>query len=512
MTHTGHGLRLLIVLCLPGLLWSTDPDTWVPARWQGGPLELELRAQSKTLPAAGPARAALENWYDPTTLRLLDGSPINCLLVTWSGGADRELERRQQRLVKSYTAEAHRRGTAVLGLVYPGSDASEASAAAADAALDGLVLEGDLPGEFAAQAAGGLAAAGSRALVFPILRDAPSARGATGPVVAVEGVSPSARNLADMGIRSAPSSEPWIESNIWLVRSFRLRPAWHPVWISYQPETASAAEYAQFVADAAVAGGRWIVAPDDKLRAGLWSRDAGALEAWQRIAALLRFAGQHADWCAWAPYGNLAVVIDPAAPEAGMMDESLKLVTRRQTQYRIIARPQLTGASLAGFQAVLATGLAPLSDGERGILRGFAESGGLVITGPSWGAPAAEQPYVEIPVGKGRLVVYRDPDPESVARDLRDLLSDGVRGVTAFNVPSVIVYASGGGSGRVLVQLLNYSRFAAEAITIRVRGEFDSARLFTPGADPLNLAVQRREGFTDVAIDKLALWGMLLLE
>ncbi len=74
----------------------------------------------------------------------------------------------------------------------------------------------------------------------------------------------------------------------------------------------------------------------------------------------------------------------------------------------------------------------------------FAENGGVVIAGPSWGgAPKGEdQPYAEVPMGKGRVVVYREPDPESVARDLRDLLSQPERGVTAFNVPGVITYSS----------------------------------------------------------------------
>ncbi len=80
------------------------------------------------MPADASVREALENWYDPATLHLLDGSPINCLLVTWSAGADAEIERRQQRLVKSYAAQAHKRGIALVGLVYPGTDASRLAA------------------------------------------------------------------------------------------------------------------------------------------------------------------------------------------------------------------------------------------------------------------------------------------------------------------------------------------------------------------------------------------------
>jgi hypothetical protein len=501
------------LLCSAAIVWGATPDNWIPARWPGGPLELERRAQSKSKPADAPVREALDNWYDPATLNLLDGSPINCLLVTWSGGADAELERRQQRLVKPYVVQAHQRGLAVVGLVYPGPGASKLAAAAVDAALDGLALEGDFPNGFAEQVTRELAAAGSAAVVIPIPRDAPAARAATGPVPAVEGVSPSARNLSDMGIRGGPSSEPWIESNIWLVRSFRQRAAWRPVWIGHQPEGGSPSDYARSVADAAVAGGRWIVAPDENLRVRLRRREAAALDTWQRINSLLRFAEEHAEWRGFAPYGNLAIVVDPAAADPDMAEEYLKLVARRQTPYRLLARGQLSAASLTGFRAVLATQLAPSAETERKILTDFARQGGLVVAGPSWGTAPRDQPYAEVPLGKGRVVVYRDPDPESVARDLRDLLSPEQMGVTAFNVPSVITYASAGDSGRrVLVQLLNYSNSPAEAITIRVGGAFHSARLYTPDAAAASLAIRREEGHTDVAIPKLPLWGGVLLE
>ena len=184
--------------------------------------------------------------------------------------------------------------------------------------------------------------------------------------------------------------------------------------------------------------------------------------------------------------------------------------------------PRPPGAgSLAGFRGVIATEVTAPSAAERDIVRAFAERGGLVVSGPdpSWGIPSLkepgpeEQPYTEVPVGEGRWAVYKDPDPESVARDLRDLLSPEEMGVKAFNVPSVITYASTNDSGRrLLIQLLNYSKWPAEAITIRVTGTYKTARLFTPDAAPADLAVQAEEGKTEISIAKLPLWGGLLLE
>lgn len=504
MAIPGNSVFLALALCLPSALPGANAgtlDSWIPARWEGGPLELARRAKATTLPADAAVREAIANWYDTATLSLLDGSPVNCLLVTWSAGAAAELELRQQRLVKAYTFEAHKRGLAVLGLIYPGADLSSTAAEAAGAGLDGLVLDGEFEAEPAFP------------VVIPIWRDAASGRTLKRPIVAIQGVSPSVRNLADMGIRSGPSSEPWIESNVWLVRSFRLGPAWRPIWISHQPGAGSPGDYARCVADAAVAGGRWIVALDDGLRAGLRRHDSAAVATWQHIGAFLGFAEDHSDWRNFLPYGNLGIILDTAGADPETSDEYLKLVARRQTPYRLILRSQLSAASLAGFRAVLAAELAPPTEAERRVLQSFAEQGGLVVAGRSWGDPPKDEPYSEVPVGKGRVVVYQDPDPESVARDMRNLLSQEDMGVVVFNVPSVIAYASAGDSGRrLLVQLLNYSNSPAEAITIRVKGNFKTARLYMPEAASSDLVLKSEEGRVDVSIPKLALWGGVLLE
>jgi len=393
-----------LLLVLAPVLLSGAPEAWVPARWTGGPLELERRARAGTLPLDAAVRDMIGGWYERATLDLVEGSPVNCLLVTWSAGAGEALESRHQQLVKSYAAEAHRRGIAVLGLIYPGADPSKFISAAADARLDGLVLEGEFPSGFAGVVTRAMLAASRSAIVIPIAKSPAKLRAAPAPVIAVEGVPPSARNLADMGIRAAPSSEPWIQSNIWLVRSLRLSGAWRPVWISYQPGPGTAADYARSVADAAVAGGRWIVTLDDDLRVKLRSADAGALATWKRIGACLRFAEEHAEWRRFAPYGRLGIVVDAAA-DPGMTDEYLTLIARRQVPYRLIARSQLDEASLLGFHALLATELARPTPREQKLLAAFAEDGGLVVAGPAWGGVPPGKSCIERPVGKGRVVV-----------------------------------------------------------------------------------------------------------
>ena len=498
--------------------WTGGPAAWVPARWEGGPLEVARRAGDPALAKDPSLREAIAGWYDPATLALLQNSPVNCLLVTFSAGAARDIETRQHELIQEYARRAKARGLAVLGIVYPGAEPSAVAAAAREARLDGVVLDGEFPSEgYAGQLERALLSAGAGATVIPIAATASSVRTKPAPLLAVQGVRPSARNLADMGIRAGASAEPWIESNIWLVRSFRLnRAGERMIWINQAPKPSLVGDYIRCVADAAVAGGRWIVALDDGLRAGLFRKEPGALATWRSIGTYLEFAENHSEWRSFVPYGQVALVLDTASETPDISEEYLNLVARRHVPYRLVLRSELSPASLAGFQAVLAMDLDPPTPAERKTLRDFADQGGLVVTGPSWGDPPKDEPYAELPVGKGRVVVYKDdpPDPAAVARDMLDLLAPEVMGLSVFNVASAISYVSTADSGRrVLIQLLNYASVPANRVTIRFNGAFKTARLFTPESAPVDLAVRRTaNGRTEVVAPKLIAWGAVLLE
>jgi hypothetical protein len=499
---------LLFVSCPIGASGTPAPDAWVPIRWTGGPLEIAWRTQAKTLPADVAVRDALIRWYEPSTLALLDNSFPNCLLVTWGAPADAAIQTEQQRLVQRYAEAAHKRGLVVLGIVYAAGNASAIAADASRAALDGLVLEGQFAREFSAA----LRKAAGSMLVIEIAKEPTPSRWNSAPIVAVEGVAPSAHNLSEMGIRGAPSSEPWIESNIWLVHSLTITAPPRPLWISSQLEHPSAVDYARAVADAAAAGGRWIVSLDDPLRAKLRIRDPSALEAWRRLSSYLKFAESRSRSRGVAPYGNVGIVLDPEASNQDVTDEYLKLAARRQVPYRVIARSEMNAAALANFRALVATAVNPPSATERKLLQEFAENGGLVIAGPAWGgAPKAER-FSEVQTGKGRVAVYRDPDPETVARDLKELLSDDELGVVPFNVPSVITFARGGAEESLVVELVNYFDHPAEAITLRVAGKFRSARMETPESPALDLPLREAEGRTEVTIPKLLLWSAVSIQ
>jgi hypothetical protein len=122
-----------------------------------------------------------------------------------------------------------------------------------------------------------------------------------------------------------------------------------------------------------------------------------------------------------------------------------------------------------------------------------------------------------VPAGKGRFVIYKEdpPDPETVARDMLDLLDSEEMGLAVFNVPSVLLYVSADDSGkRVLVQLLNYATTPFKSkITIRLKGTFRRARLQTPEDVPADLIVRSMQNdWTEFSVPKLAVWGAVILD
>lgn len=479
------GCLALLTLLPAGL--AAGPEQWIPARWQGGPLEIERRKALKSEFAA-----VLRDWYRPDTLSLLKDTPINCLLATWATGADAAIEREQQRLVGDYAKRARAMGIAVLGVVYGGADVMKAGESAREAGLGGLVLEGDFP-------------AGPGAKSLPVFR-------------LVEGVAPRVRAVSETGAATAtPTAEPWIDSNMWLVRSLRSRSA-EPVWLGFSLDRTPVDDCLRSIADAAAAGGSWVVSPDDETMAGLARNDAKALAAWRRVADWLSFFEQHAEWRAFRATGPLAIVHDARSKHADMYDEYLNLVARRRIPYRIVERSALSAAAIEGLKAILAIELAPPTPEERRLLEAFMQQGGTVVAGPSWGPPGPldqNRSFRTKPSGKGRLVTYNEdiPDPETLAQDMTGVIGRAELGVRLFNTPSVVPYVSSDASGkRLLVQLVNYASAPAEAVTVRVTGGYRTARLYSPDGASSNPEVETGGGRMQVGIRSIAVYAALLLE
>ncbi len=331
-----------------------------------------------------------------------------------------------------------------------------------------------------------------------------------------EGAAPRVRPLSASDTATAtPTSEPWIDSNLWLVRSLTASKR-EPVWLRFPVESGSGDDYARAIADTAAAGGRWAVQLDDAFQADLRSGRPEALAKWGRIVNYLRFFEDHRDWRGFVPSGPLGVVHDPAGKYVDVSNEYLNLIARRRIPYRVIDRAALGADVLEGLKAVLAIDASPPSTGERALLESFAEAGGLVVTGPGWGkAPAGGEGYQIENSGKGRVVIYREdpPDPETVSRDMLTLLGRANTGIRLFNGPSVLCHVTTGEAGaRLLVQLINYATLPAEAVSLRVDGEYKTARVLSPDAPTAELAVELAGGRTQVSVSAFSVYAAVVFE
>jgi hypothetical protein len=462
----GAGLAAALLLA-PGWASGEDLGACVPVRWPGGPLEVARRAAAKPLPAA--LASALERWYQPWSLDLLTGTPVNCLLVTWSPGGT-TAEQEQRRILRDYTAEAHRRGISIIALLASPEEADRSAKLAANDGLDGTTHLAPSPA-----------------------------------------ISPGVRVFSKNGaVQATPTSEPWIDSNLWLVRLLRTQNK-APVWLDYTLDGPSEAGYLRASADAAAANGHWVVTPDDALLIGLAAGAPQATSCWRRVTAALQFFEDHADWRRFLPTGPLGIV----QPDNSSAPENLNLITRRRIPYRLLDRAALSEPGLRNLQAVLTVGI-PLTKEEKTALRQFAELGGLAIVGPSWGDPVPNgKSFLEKPCGKGRIVIYREdePDSESLSKDVLYLMGKDNLGLRLFHAPSVLPQVSASADGRqLLITIVNYATEPAEAIVLRLTGHYRSARFYGLEGPPAALDLEQSERGMQLTLPKVPVYAAVVLE
>jgi hypothetical protein len=81
----------------------------------------------------------LRKWQDPASLALVQGTPINCLVVSW--GADAA----QQQALKPLVEKGKQAGLEFVGLIEGEANMPAAVAAAKAAGLSAVAMEGDAP-------------------------------------------------------------------------------------------------------------------------------------------------------------------------------------------------------------------------------------------------------------------------------------------------------------------------------------------------------------------------------
>src|SRR5690348_12691354 len=112
-------------------------ESAIPVRWTGGPLEIAVRGKAGQLGAE--ARRTLERFHEPASLSMFEGSPIDCLVVSWACGLPEDAA--QQKSIGPLLDAARKRNLATVGWVTANAAADSAIAAAKSSGLDALVIE-----------------------------------------------------------------------------------------------------------------------------------------------------------------------------------------------------------------------------------------------------------------------------------------------------------------------------------------------------------------------------------
>jgi len=458
---------MAFVSAMPLVASIAPPSAWVPARWNGA---------------------------DAKSLDLLSGAPINCLLVTT--------------YTPDFVASAGARGIATLAVLKPGADPADPARNAIRAGLQGIVLEGDFPAGTAARVRDLLADA--HAIVVELPSRARMPLGGTDPIIGTyQGVWPGIQVLDNGAAKAAPSGSPWIDTNTGFIRSVR---AWGPasVWLGYLPPAHSVItgeRYQAAIADAEMAGAHWIVALDDDFSARLARNDAAALKNWRGMAQVLQFFEGHPEWRALRSYGKLAVVQDhdDALLSGGILD----MIAAKHTPMRAIPGQRLTTEALAGATMAVDVDAASLTPEQREMLKNFARAGGTVLTAPpGWKGQSALQPG-QITLDTAELERLND-----IWHDVQTMTGRKNLGARLFNVSSMLSNVLSTDDGKqVVVELVNYSAYPIENVSVQVLGTFKHAHLIAPEGIRKDLEVYvTDEGGTGVDIERVSACATVRLD
>jgi hypothetical protein len=426
---------------------------------------------------AGSAHMAPMRWFSsqPSSLELLDGSPVNTLLLD------------ARAITPEFVREAARRRVRVLAVV--GSRDTVAPAAAAIAVgADGLAVENE---SGLAPVAQSRKAAGGR--LFIELRDRAgiACSPANDPILATaQGIWPGIR-FDESGVSAGPTAAPWIQTNSGFVKLVRSGSG-SEIWMANRvrgrgsQDAPRPGEYLRAIADAALSGGHWVVDLDGEFQRDLLQRDPRRLREWRTLGELLRFFAEHAEWLHYRPASTLAVAIDCrlGALSGGVLD----MFTSQHIPVLPVTPPGAAGLGARELAAVV--NLTPSRLTVRtGVYRLDAPEGWTFPPGP----PGA---------------VTLSPGQEKALGFAFEWIRDGSLrsnfGARVFNAPGALSSLSASPDGKTLVlTLVNYTDYPMEDVTVDFAGRFRRVRAWQPGQPARDLAREPLGERTRITLDRM---------
>src|ERR1019366_4432244 len=271
----------------------------------------------------------LDAWAQPAALDILNGTPVNCLIVEWAAGAPEDSA--QQQALKPLIEAGQAKGLSFVGKVTAKNIAAAASSGHAAGLAAVLVTED-----------------AGKPLALPAILQAPRDKvkwdSATPIFNVTDNEWPGVKMDSMKGDTAVagPTGVPWVNSNAWFsLLSAELAPG-KTLWLDFDPPEESSvahpANYPLAVADSEVYGSPWVISLDDKLREGLLKGDPPAKAIWSKTCETLRFFLAHPQWRGYKSQGILTVISDFSGDNGFVSGETLNLLNRRHVQFKVMER------------------------------------------------------------------------------------------------------------------------------------------------------------------------------
>ena len=478
-------------------------------------------------------------WQDPSLLALVQGTPINCLVINWASGAAADAG--QQQAMKPLIEAGKKAGLDFVGLVEGSADKAAAMASAKAAGLSAVAMDAPPAGNVG----------------IPVIAWGKSGdalwQSSSAVVAIADGFWPSVPQ--EKTPTGGPTNLPWVDSNgALLAMAKALAPA-KTFWVVSEPpapapptagrggpegargggrggpvSNTAPDNYALAVADSATYGGRWVITLDPQTAAGLASKAAPAMEVWKKITDTVAYFEQDKVTKTYERAGRLAVMSNFTGADRFLGEESLNLLPRLREPYRVIARSQALNASFAGLEGIFYVDQDAPEAKLRQKLMAFVNGGGTLFVRAKWpnpeGTPApisTAEAYLLFnvrTVGKGHLAVAKTDDLDAyfTCADIQNILSHKGDPLRLYNGASMnysFQVAAQGKQGAIHV--LNYTRRpSGDQVVIFVKSPFKTARFVSPElAAPVALQWVIQEagaGGAELVLPRFNVYGAVQME
>jgi hypothetical protein len=323
---------------------------------------------------------------------------------------------------------------------------------------------------------------------------------------------------------SSPTSQPWIDSNLALLRYQRSvesadTPLYTFSWVLSDPleqkQGPNAEDYSLAVAEAGAFHSDLILEIPENQRKALARGDPEASKSWAQVKTYLDFYGRGRSGGAEIP-ARVAVVTD----DYDLSYEALNLMARHNIAFRVLRKEAVKPGAVEAFDILVVFSRADAELTKS--IAAFAERGGTAVLVDIGGDfPWHRSPptktnghSVSYDVGKGRVIELGEAvsDPETFAEDIRRLMVKQTIPISLWNSLTTLVAAyPAEKTDDVVVELVNYAKESVE-VQVRVKGDFDSVRFESPEVGCCKtLKPSRVDGFTEFVVPDLVIGGRVYL-